>query len=49
MFISGETNSSLIAANGGDGDLVEVMPGGVQVAKKLVDSSGNPLNSGCSA
>jgi hypothetical protein len=36
----------LIAANGGDGNLVEVTPSGVQVATKLVDSSGSPPGSG---
>jgi len=39
-------NGHLIAANGADGNLVEVTPGGAQVATKLVDSSGNPPGSG---
>lgn len=39
-------NGDLIAANGGDGNLVEVSPGGKQVATKLVDKSGSPPGSG---
>lgn len=35
-------NGDLIAANGNDGNLVEVTPGGAQVAKKLVDNTGGP-------
>jgi hypothetical protein len=40
------SSGHLIAANGGDGNLVEVTPSGVQVATKLVDSSGSPPGSG---
>jgi hypothetical protein len=35
-------NGDLIAANGNDGNLVEVTPGGAQVAKQLVDNTGGP-------
>ncbi len=35
-------NGDLIAANGNDGNLVEVTPGGKQVAEKLVDNTGGP-------
>ncbi|HLK32604.1 MAG TPA: hypothetical protein VKT29_05905 [Terriglobales bacterium] len=35
-------NGNLIAANGNNGKLVEVTPGGAQVAKKLVDNTGGP-------
>jgi hypothetical protein len=36
----------LIAANGDDGNLVEVTPFGQQVAKKLVDNTGTPPGAG---
>jgi hypothetical protein len=39
-------NGDLIAANGGDGNLVEVTPSGKQVATRLVDSAGNPPGAG---
>jgi len=39
-------NGDLIAANGGDGNLVEVTPQGRQVAIRLVDSAGNPPGAG---
>lgn len=39
-------NGDLIAANGDDGNLVEVTPDGQQVATMLVDSSGNPPGAG---
>lgn len=39
-------NGDLIAANGNDGNLVEVTPGGRQVAHRLVDSSGSPPGAG---
>jgi len=40
-------NHNLIAANGDDGNLVEIKPqSGKQVAVKLVDSTGNPPGSG---
>jgi sugar lactone lactonase YvrE len=39
-------NGDLIVANGGDGNLVEITPGGKQVAKRLVDKSGSPPGSG---
>lgn len=35
-------NGDLIAANGNDGNLVEVTPGGMQTATKLVDNTGGP-------
>lgn len=35
-------NGDFIAANGNDGNLVEVTPGGMQVAKRLVDNTGGP-------
>ncbi len=39
-------NGNLIAANGNDGNLVEITPSGRQVATKLVDSTGNPPGAG---
>lgn len=39
-------NGDLIAANGDDGNLVEVTPFGQQVATKTVDSTGNPPGAG---
>jgi hypothetical protein len=39
-------NGNVIAANGADGNLVEVSPAGMQVAHKLVDTSGNPPGAG---
>jgi hypothetical protein len=39
-------NGNIITANAGDGNLVETTPGGNQVAKATVDTSGNPPGSG---
>lgn len=39
-------NGDLIAANGNDGNLVEITPSGAQVATKLVDNTGNPPGAG---
>lgn len=39
-------NGNLIAANGNDGNLVEVTPGGQQVAHRLVDNTGSPPGAG---
>jgi hypothetical protein len=39
-------NGDVIAANGNDGNLVEVTPSGKQVAKKLVDNTGSPPGAG---
>jgi DNA-binding beta-propeller fold protein YncE len=39
-------NGDVIAANGDDGNLVEIDSTGTQVAHKLVDSSGNPPGGG---
>ena len=39
-------NGDLIAANGSNGNLVEVTPAGKQVAHKLVDQSGSPPGAG---
>ncbi len=39
-------NGDLIAANGNDGNLVEITPFGAQVATKLVDNTGNPPGAG---
>lgn len=39
-------NGDLIAANGNDGNLVEVTPGGRQLARRLVDNSGSPPGAG---
>lgn len=39
-------SGNIIAANGGDGNLVEITDDGKQVATKLVDSSGSPPGSG---
>jgi sugar lactone lactonase YvrE len=35
-------NGDLIAANGGNGDLVEITPDGRQIATKTVDTGGGP-------
>ena len=40
-------NGDILTANGNDGRIVETTPGGTQVAKKLVDSSGTPPGAGC--
>jgi len=37
---------NIIISNGGDGNLVEITDDGLQVAKKLVDSSGSPPGAG---
>jgi hypothetical protein len=39
-------NGNLIAANGNDGNLVEITPSGRQVATKLVDNTGSPPGAG---
>ena len=39
-------NGNLVAANGNDGNLVEVTPGGAQIATKLVDNTGSPPGAG---
>lgn len=39
-------NGNVIAANGNDGNLVEVTPGGQQVAHELVDNTGSPPGAG---
>lgn len=39
-------NGDVIAANGNDGNLVEVTPNGKQVAKKLADNTGSPPGAG---
>jgi hypothetical protein len=39
-------SGDIIAANGGDGNLVEITDNGKQVATKLVDSSGSPPGAG---
>jgi len=39
-------NGNLIAANGGNGNLVEITPSGAQIAHKLVDKSGSPPGAG---
>jgi hypothetical protein len=40
-------NGDILTANGNDGNIVETTPGGMQVAKKLVDSTGTPPGAGC--
>jgi hypothetical protein len=40
-------NGNILTANGNNGRIVETTPGGIQVAKKLVDSSGSPPGAGC--
>jgi hypothetical protein len=40
-------NGDILTANGNNGRIVETTPGGAQVAKKLVDSSGTPPGAGC--
>jgi DNA-binding beta-propeller fold protein YncE len=39
-------NGDLIAANGNDGNLVEITPAGDQIATKLVDNTGSPPGAG---
>jgi len=39
-------NGELLTVNGGDGFITEVSPGGAQVAKLLLDSSGSPPGAG---
>jgi hypothetical protein len=39
-------NGDLIAANGNDGNLVEITPSGNQVATRLVDNTGSPPGAG---
>jgi sugar lactone lactonase YvrE len=39
-------NGDLIAANGNDGNVVEITPFGKQVAVKAVDNTGNPPGAG---
>lgn len=39
-------NGDLVAANGDDGNLVEVTPGGQQIATKPVDNTGTPPGAG---
>lgn len=40
------TDGEILTVNGGDGFIVETTPGGVQVAKKLLDNSGTPPGNG---
>lgn len=40
------TDGEILTVNGGDGFIVETAPGGVQVAKKLLDNSGTPPGNG---
>jgi hypothetical protein len=40
-------NGNILTANGNNGRIVETTPGGAQVAKKLIDSSGTPPGAGC--
>jgi hypothetical protein len=40
-------NGNILTANGNNGNIVETTPGGNQVAKKLVDSTGTPPGAGC--
>jgi hypothetical protein len=46
LSLSGTPSGDIIAANGGDGNLVEITDDGQQVATKLVDTSGSPPGSG---
>ncbi len=39
-------NGNLVAANGNDGNMVEVSPSGTQVATRIVDNTGNPPGAG---
>lgn len=39
-------NGDILTVNGNDGFLVETTPGGAQIVKKLVDSTGNPPGAG---
>ncbi len=39
-------NGNILTVNGGDGNIVETTPTGVQVAVKTLDSSGNPPGAG---
>ena len=39
-------NGHILVVNGNDGFVIEITPHGVQIAKKLIDSSGNPPGAG---
>ncbi|HMA33710.1 MAG TPA: hypothetical protein VKY74_04450 [Chloroflexia bacterium] len=39
-------NGDILTVNGNDGFLVETTPGGVQIASKLIDATGNPPGAG---
>lgn len=40
-------NGDILTVNGNNGRIVETTPGGTQVAKKLLDSTGTPPGAGC--
>ncbi len=40
------SNGEVLTVNGGDGFITEIAPGGAQIAKKLLDTSGTPPGSG---
>ena len=42
--LSGAPNGNVLTVDGADGNLVETTPQGAQVAMKVLDSSGNPLD-----
>jgi hypothetical protein len=39
-------NGDVLTVNGGDGKLIEITPGGTQVATRMLDNSGSPAGSG---
>jgi hypothetical protein len=39
-------NGEVLTVNGGDGFITEITPGGVQIAKRLLDNTGTPPGSG---
>ena len=39
-------NGEILTVNGGDGFITEITPGGAQIAKKLLDTTGTPPGSG---
>lgn len=40
-------NGDILTVNGNDGNAVETTPNGTQVAKALLDKTGNPAGAGC--
>jgi len=40
-------NGDILTVNGANGNLVEIMPNGMQIATKLISTMGNPPGAGC--